>query len=128
MIRYSYFFTTSTGKDDFKVIATIKELSPSPEDLTLTEVYNYPNPANNTTTIHFYLGAEALVTIRIYTISGELVWKKEQSYDTQGVQEVPWNLTNTQGEKLASGVYILYLKAANSAKTVIKTNKIAVIR
>ncbi len=126
--KNAYSFTSSTGKDNFKVIATTKELSSLPEDLTLTEVYNYPNPADDTTNIHFKLGAEANVTIRIYTISGELVWMKGQSYDTQGVYEILWNLKNDQGQKVASGVYILYVKASNSAKTVTKTNKIAIIR
>ncbi|NQS88343.1 T9SS type A sorting domain-containing protein, partial [Patescibacteria group bacterium] len=125
----TYSFTTSTGKDTFKIVATTKELSLSPEDLTLTEVYNYPNPANDTTNIHFKLGAEASVTIRMYTISGELVKTLvgNEAYAV-GTYSEPWQLNNNEGEKVARGIYILLVKATNPAKTLIKTNKIAVIK
>ena len=63
-----------------------------------------------------------------YTISGELIWSEQQNYDTQGTYEIPWDLTNNQGQKLASGIYVLWVKASNSAKTLTKTNKIALIR
>ncbi len=124
----SYSFITSNGKDNFKVIARIKEMSNSPEDLTLSQVYNYPNPTDDATTIHLKLGAKANVTVRIYTISGELIWSEQQNYDAQGTYEIPWDLTNNQGQKLASGIYVLWVKASNSAKTLTKTNKIALIR
>jgi len=126
--KNNYSFTSSTGKTLFKVIATTKSLS-SPKDLTLTEVYSYPNPANNTTNIHFKLGADANVTIRIYTISGELVktLAENKSYPAGSYTE-SWKLDNNEGERIARGIYILLIKAVNSAKTLIKTNKIAVIK
>ncbi len=133
--KNTYFFGTLTGKENFKVIATAKELSSLTKDLTLTEVYNYPNPANDTTNIHFKLGADANVTIRIYTISGELVTTLVENktyvfgvHDGQSESELQWNTTNDIGCSVASGVYILLVEAKNSAKRLIKTNKIAVIK
>ena len=124
----SYSFISKTGEDSFKVVATADPI-PSPEDLTLTEVYNYPNPANTATNIHFKLGAGANVTIKIYTISGELVKTLvENKPYSAGTYSEAWKLNNEQGEKVARGVYILLVKATNSAKTLTETNKIAVIK
>jgi len=126
--KNNYSFTTSTEKTLFKVIATTKSLS-SPKDLTLTKVYSYPNPANNTTNIHFKLGADANVTIRIYTISGELVKTLvENKFYSAGTNTELWQLNNNRGEKVARGIYILLVKATNSSKTLMKIDKIAVIK
>jgi len=124
----SYSFISKTGEDSFKIVATADPI-PSPEDLTLTEVYNYPNPANTATNIHLKLGAGANLTIKIYTISGELVKTlvNSKSYSA-GEYSKPWKLNNEQGEKVARGIYILLVKAINSAKSLTKTNKIAVIK
>jgi len=101
----SYSFTSLTGEENFRIIAT-KEAH-SFEEFTLTEVGNYPNPVHSEfTNIRFHLGKEAKVTIKIYTISGELVRTlvQEKTY-SQGLNEEPWDLKN-----------------------VVKTSKIAVIK
>ncbi|RLE15192.1 hypothetical protein DRI96_00280, partial [Candidatus Aerophobetes bacterium] len=125
----TYSFVTSTGKDNFRIVATTEKLSPLSKDLTLTEVYTYPNPANNVANIHFSLGKDANVTIRIYTISGELVktFVENKSYPAGSYTEV-WQLDNEKGERIARGVYILLIKATGSSKTLIKTAKVAVIK
>ncbi|HDN85378.1 MAG TPA: T9SS type A sorting domain-containing protein, partial [Candidatus Aerophobetes bacterium] len=102
---------------------------PPSQNLTLTEVYIYPNPTDDIANIHFKLGKDADVTIRIYTISGELVKTlvDNKSYPAGSCTEV-WQLNNSKGERVARGVYILLIRATSSSKTLIKTAKIAVIR
>ena len=59
-----------------------------------------------------------VTTLRIFTISGELVRK------LSGMGSIPWDLRNGSGETVASGVYI-YIATANNEK---RTGKVAIIR
>ncbi len=128
--KSNYSYGTLDGEDTFKIFASLEPLSSSPEDLTLTEVYNHPNPCDSSiTNLHFRLGAGASVTIKIYTVAGELVKTVvENKTYSAGTHEEVWQLDNKTGDKVASGVYILVVKASNSAKNLMKSNKIAIIK
>ena len=66
----------------------------------------------------------ANVTIRIYTLSGELV--KTIAKDSGSTDRVPWiPVANDQGEPLASGVYLYHIKA-NDGKSA--SGKLMVIK
>jgi len=62
--------------------------------------------------------AATVATLRIFTISGELV------RTMTGAQNLQWDLRNQGGQNVASGVY-LYLLTADNQK---KTGKVVVIR
>ncbi|TES85584.1 T9SS type A sorting domain-containing protein [Candidatus Aerophobetes bacterium] len=84
----------------------------------------YPNPFEAAAG-HSYVTFEALteeVTIQIFTVSGQLVRKEEIS----GQYSWDWDLKNTDGEKVARGVYIWM--ATNPAAGEKRTGKIAVIQ
>jgi hypothetical protein len=99
--------------------------------------YFYPNPFKPATDtsgcIAYYLpasGANVTVTIKIYTISGELV-KTIESVGTKapgaqykGEADAMWDGTNSSSEKVASGVYLYHIKAGSYSEI----KKIAVIR
>jgi len=90
----------------------------------LTGLIVYPNPFE-TAAGHSYVTFEALteeVTIQIFTVSGQLVRKEEIS----GQYSWDWDLKNTDGEKVARGVYIWM--ATNPAAGEKRTGKIAVIQ
>jgi len=83
----------------------------------------YPNPFE-TAAGHSYVTFEALteeVTIQIFTVSGQLVRKEEIS----GQYSWDWDLKNTNGEKVARGVYIWMATNPAGEK---RTGKIAVIQ
>jgi len=88
----------------------------------LSKVLVYPNPVrvNKGDKEVFFENLTKDAIIRIYTISGELVWIKE------GVSEntVLWNLKNEHNQSVASGVYIYIIHDKNE----IVKGKIAVIR
>jgi subtilisin family serine protease len=89
----------------------------------LTGLIVYPNPVE-TAAGHSYVTFEALteeVTIQIFTVSGQLVRKEEIS----GQYSWDWDLKNTDGEKVARGVYIWMATNPAGEK---KTAKIAVIK
>jgi len=126
--KSSYSFISSSGLESFKVIATSEAL-PLPEDLDLNDVYGYPNPAHGKgIRFHFHLVSSAKVTIKIYSISGEIVRTlvKDKVY-LPGAYEELWKEDNDRGQELARGIYICTIQAANSAKVVRKSAKIVLL-
>ena len=126
--KNSYGFSPSSELESFKIITTYEAL-PLPEDLNLTEVYGYPNPAHGAgAKLHFHLASWAKVTIKIHTISGELVRTLvEDKVFLAGAHEELWEEKNDKGEKLARGVYIFIVQAGNPAKVISKSGKIALL-
>jgi parallel beta-helix repeat protein len=99
------------------------------------KVYCYPNPAvsKDLATVHFETsGQDIEVMVNIYTISGELVISAPQSQITilANVCEYNWNLRNSAGSPVASGVYLVQVKVKdkNTGETSNATKKLAVIR
>ena len=94
-------------------VGVLDALGAMPE--TLKDAHVWPNPCNAGR------GCEALMfskltyhaEIKIYTVSGELVWQavKQDEYTTKS-----WDLRNMQGHKAASGLYVYYIKTGNSSK------------
>ncbi|MFH1620121.1 MAG: Ig-like domain-containing protein, partial [bacterium] len=100
--------------------------------LPVDKVYAFPNPARDSVVIRFEtLAAETEVLI--FDVAGTLVRSfpdPEIAFMGGGVRHANWNLNNSQGEKVASGVYLFMVKAKDSASgqagRVVK--KLAVIR
>jgi hypothetical protein len=79
---------------------------------------NFPNPFNPETWIPFDLAADAIVTIRIYDVKGQLVRQldigkqKAGSYLDKG-KATYWDGKNQSGESVSSGIYFYSLKAGS---------------
>lgn len=82
-------------------------ISPEADDL-----YNYPNPFNPETTIHFTLVETGKVRLSIYDIKGRLVNTLINNTLAEGVQTVNWQGNDKQGRKVSSGVYFYRLERA----------------
>ncbi len=115
--------------EDNIIKATVTTLStfivalPSFSAATLGDVKVYPNPFKPSKG-HDKITFEGLkndVQIRIYKITGELVYEKDYP-STNGYEY--WSVTNIHGEPLASGVYI-YVIEGSGEKAI---GKIAIIR
>ena len=99
-------------------------------------VTNYPNPFHppqQSTTIAYKLSDMASVTLRIFTLSGDLVLRK--TFDrgatggVQGLNEYTWDGKNGKGQVVASGGYIALIEAeANGATLHVIRRKLAVVR
>lgn len=95
----------------------------------LRDAYAFPNPFKPNSPGRFqaaeitfgHLPAE--VTIGIFSIAGKQVAKLHKT-DT-AVDFYKWNVTNSDGQKLASGVYIYFMTAPGGGKA---RGKFAVIR
>ncbi len=96
------------------------------EKLSDKNVYNYPNPCTDKTTIRFSMDKNSEVKIVISDANGSQVWQKTlSSAETRiGINNVEWNLVNDSGIKVSNGVYIL--KVISGDTIVVK--KIAVVK
>ena len=77
---------------------------------------NYPNPFNPSTSFAVYLPKPVAYTLTIYNISGQTVRAFESEGDA-GVTIITWDGTDNQGRRVASGVYLYRLQAAEFVDT-----------
>lgn len=79
-----------------------------------TETWNYPNPFNPTkeqTIIRYYLKNDTNVEIRIFTLTGELVYSKRGIDSTEGFNIWHWDGRNGEGRIVENGGYICFINA-----------------
>ena len=109
------------------VTAEIQFIVVGDESITLTNVLNYPNPFVNYTQFWFTHNKpfEPLeVQVQVMTITGKLVWTKNQTVTTDGFlsREITWDGRDDFGDKIGKGVYI-YKLTVKSVLTGTKTEK-----
>jgi steroid delta-isomerase-like uncharacterized protein len=79
---------------------------------------NYPNPFNPETWIPFHLKSDASVSVRIYSISGQLIRTLDLGHRDAGIyvsrsKAAYWDGKNEAGEEVASGVYFYSITAGD---------------
>jgi len=79
------------------------------EIFKFVKVLVYPNPARGDVNIEYKLTRLADVTLKIYTITGELVYRSEKKDVAAGT--FIWKGKNSAGNKVASGIYIYSIQA-----------------
>ena len=77
---------------------------------------------------YFHLASSAKLTIKVYSIAGELVRSlvRDKAYLPRAYEEL-WKEDNDRGEELARGVYIFIIQAGNPAKVITKSGKIVLL-
>lgn len=110
------------------VIGEIQFLVLNDEGISITNVLNYPNPFVNYTEFWFTHNRpfEPLeVQVQVMTITGKLVWTKNQIVTTEGFlsREINWDGKDSFGDRLGKGVYV-YRLTVRSSLTNKKTEKI----
>ncbi|HEY5040365.1 MAG TPA: T9SS type A sorting domain-containing protein [bacterium] len=86
----------------------------------------YPNPSHDgKVKLSFTLESPSPIIIRIFDLSGRLVWNQtlSASQTNSGVNTVDWSGINQSGENLASGLYLCSITVGNQTIT----KKIAII-
>ncbi len=74
---------------------------------------NYPNPFNPVTNIGFAISDFGFVELKVFDTAGRLVKTLVSENRDAGVHSVQWDATDDVGVKVASGIYLYQLKAAN---------------
>jgi hypothetical protein len=81
----------------------------------------FPNPFNDErgTVFSFYLESDrpSKVMVRVYAISGRLIYERALSGVPTGYQQIPWNGADAEGRSLANGVYFYRLVADNGVSS-----------
>ena len=96
---------------------------------------NFPNPfgrpPHETTQIRFLLLKDADVSLRVFSLAGELVrstWNKSLTNLEEGLYYVTWNGANDFGDRVLNGVYLCAIEITNSSGTHRYMTKIAYIK
>ncbi len=90
------------------------EASPSQYSLS----YNYPNPFNPVTTFSYEVprpGGD--IEIVLYNVAGQTVASLVREYRGPGVYKVTWGGESDRGERVASGVYFVRMRAGSFEET-----------
>ena len=105
-----------------RAIANLEQLLAAlmPKETAL--LANYPNPFNPETWIPYQLAEPAEVTLRIYTIKGELVRTLALGHQPAGIYQTQtraayWDGKNALGEPVASGIYFYTLTSSEFTST-----------
>lgn len=104
------------------------------DSLTLSHVLNYPNPFSTYTQFWFSHNKpyEPLdVQVQVMTITGKVVWTKNQTVTTEGFlsREITWDGRDDFGDKIGKGVYIykLTVKSNLTNKKAEKYEKLVIL-
>ena len=97
---------------------------------TLSQVTAFPNPAKVSSSIRVtFSGAIAAnASVKIYDTSGHKVTSLSLPNTSAGIYEGRWNLDNSDGEKVANGVYFAEVKIQQGSSSYKMRSKIAVLR
>ena len=107
---------TKSAKNEaaFENIAETK-ISAEPAALALQA---HPNPFNPTTKIVYALEHDQNITIRVYDILGREVATLFDGTMAKGTHSLVWDAKDKYGSSVASGVYLIHLRAGKDSKTV----------
>ena len=95
------------------------------ESFQFITIQVYPNPASSNVSIEFKLNRLANVTLRIYTIAGQLVYKHDMGKTADG--KFVWKCENNAGNRIASGIYIYSMEALLYETKIYEQGAIAVV-
>jgi len=99
----------------------------SSSELILTNVFNYPNPFKYETQFAFEVSRAAEVTIKIFTLAGQLVKELDPMETFIGYSHINWDGRDDFGDEIAYGAYLYQVTATSidSGKKVTRIRKIA---
>lgn len=97
-------------------IATSIEEQVTPKHSQQLEISTYPNPSNGQTRIVINSLINDLMTVKVYSVLGELVREFEPISVSTTPVEINWDLKNYYGSNLTAGVYLI--KAVSKQGTV----------
>jgi hypothetical protein len=91
---------------------------------------NYPNPFNPTTKIGYAIPEQAVVSLRIYNVLGQVVRTLATGLYNAGYHEAVWNGRTTLGSQVSGGLYFYRLeaKSTNSASAYFDMKKMMLVK
>ena len=102
--EYQFHITAADTSENTAEFVTTFVLN---EEVTLSEVFNVPNPTVDGKTFFTYYLAQApdTVTIKVYSVSGRLIRTLVDASANRGANETHWDGRDETGMRCANGVY-----------------------
>lgn len=100
----SFAMMRGAGHENARALSTVLEM-------------NYPNPFNPTTMIPYQLAEDSWVTLKVYNDVGQEVITLVDEYQSAGYRSAVWDGRNSEGQSVASGVYVYRMAAGSFVKT-----------
>lgn len=94
--------------DDYPLTAHVT-VAAVPTEFALQQ--NYPNPFNSSTMVRFAVPSTGQVTLVIYDMNGRQVRMLTNNVWSAGTYSLLWDGRNASGMQVASGTYVLSMKA-----------------
>ena len=100
------------------------------EKVTLSEVFNVPNPMVDRKTFFTYHLAQApdSVTVKIYSVNGRLLRTLVDASANRGTNETGWDGRDETGIRCANGVYFYRVIAHTHDEKIEQVGKLAILR
>ncbi len=76
-----------------------------------------PNPFSAGSRIAYRLEEQCRVSLSIYNVRGQLIWRLPDAVQTEGLHSQAWDLRDTHGTRVPGGIYFCELAAAGTAIT-----------
>ena len=101
----------------FNIHGTLADVEPDriPAAVALTGAY--PNPFNPQTKITFSVANPQHVSIAVYDMAGQQVAPLSDQVFTVGEHTTDWNGKNILGRDVASGMYLVNIRARNVSQS-----------
>ena len=107
-------FTALTTGDHVLMRGTIDLTKSGPAGVTSAAA---PNPFKPETNISYAVHDSGPVSIRIFSVNGQLVRSLREDYTTPGAYEVRWNGKDDGGRTVPSGIYFVSVKQGLESST-----------
>ena len=91
--------------------ASVGSDSVLPTEFVIEKVY--PNPFNPTTRIRYGVSTSTSVNVTIYDMMGRLVSDYKIGEKPQGWHEFTWQGTDSHGQKVSTGIYLVTMRAGD---------------
>jgi hypothetical protein len=109
---------SDTFEIDFQGVTRVDESGQTGSSEHLQLFPNYPNPFNPLTNIIYFLPADAHAELTIYNLRGARVRELADGSQTAGWKRVTWDGKDSEGMKVASGIYFCRLQTAEGSEII----------
>lgn len=92
-------------------------------------LFNCSNPSRRRAIISYYLCEDTRVSLKVYDITGRVVCTLVDGNQTRGFHRVTWDCKDSNGQEIASGVYLCKLTAlGQNHKAIERVTKMIVLK
>ncbi|HPR23363.1 MAG TPA: C25 family cysteine peptidase [Candidatus Sabulitectum sp.] len=91
------------------------------ESTGISDLFVYPTPAVAVMSFNWTQSSPGPVTISIYSVNGRRIREMGNLPGDSGYNQHTWDLTDEDGDRVASGVYVYVVSAGNSSLTGVAT-------